>query len=1750
MASLTGQKIKDTYQSLLKVGDNGKITPNFKNISDGSGSTTGLYLKNDGVSVSGSFIVSGSLDVSGSFFITEIYGNLIGTASYANTASRAISASLAQTASLAPNYTTLIGFNAFTSSYKLDSGSFDERTDLLENAMSGSKRLYVSPEGLDTNDGTEPHKPFKTIKAAVDSLGAKSPFNIKRYTIFVGSGDYTEQNPIIVPPGTAIVGDNLRTVRLTAANPTKDYFHVYESSYFYGLRFLNLKHPAFCFSFPCSIATATISGGQVTGLNLIHSATGYTDGVNQNIDIVIEEPDAIGTAATALATISGGVITGFTITNGGSGYILGEKPLVSIPIPPAVRPFVGTSPYIQNCSSSTGPFDTSGNQISVFTPLPYNTANVDEQGAGGGIRIDGNLNATSTPLRSMVADSFTQVNQGGPGHLVINRGYAQFVSCFTTFCTYGFKTAAGGFANVSNSVIDFGKYGLISKTYYPIAYNTGSSLETKTSTVSGFVIDENGAGYTGSVAGVTISGGGASVNATAQANINANGSVDEIVLLTGGSGYTDQPNVTIAAPTGVGGIQATTVAGKASITGVSEMLISLVSGSRSVDISSNMRLNGVNYLITGVAQVSGQPSQKRITTYPSPSSIATGDTVNFYDLSNISTGGLVNEYVGSGVTYNALPQYGGIPIKQREVTQIAPGKVFYVTIDNIGNLAIGSYFAVNQLTGEVTINANSFNLSGLNAIGPFKRNGVPVGVVLQEVSNNTALINSQGIYGEDTAPTQYAVQQYVASVSQSIGIGVSNLSSSLSSRITQNSSSIAILSSSYENFIDVFNTGSFTGSFAGSLTGNFTGSLGNLRGRVQYIPSFASVDTLVTSSMYQIYPQSIAINQEAITTAAPEALYVWQSSTSSFNVISGKGNLNNYLQLNIQNTNQGLTASSDVVATANNGDETTNYIDMGINGGNFVGPIGAANDAYLYSTGRHLHIGNASNYPVQIFVGGIDTDVNRKAVFSPDGIHEITGSLRITGSLTVSHGITGSLFGNASTATSASRADSSSISDNSILFNGKGITTFATTGSNIFRGTQEVTGSIKTLGSTIQVGDNTLLGNTLLSGSITISGSIPVGSLASSVNIYGDTSMTGYLKFNAQPTNIDTSISASYIFVSGSTQDLYFSQNTKGYNNLTRLRWLEGNLYTGLLSGGLITTQSSTVYQITSGSGIIVSLNASLSTDPYPTVKYLNWPNLSQSIAPLSASYDQAFVGVDNTGNIFQQGAPFVGDQFNTLINVGIVLFQNNSTINGVKTQPTVAYGPQQSQNVFNRAFGALKLSGFTVAVSGSSTGSVILGSGTAYAPGANYSVDPNISYYSTDAGTNTSKFFRYYESGSGVNPFNYQTNGGNGYPNLDPVYYNNSGVLATVGTSNYSIQRLFWYPNSTTKAIVAYYGNAIYGTMAEAIANLNIERFVEAPNTSANAIYLGAYAIRGGTNTTLQNPAHFTWIPAGLFRTVGGSGGGGSVITQTLAGLSDVAISGPINHQLLAYDSTSAKWTNQSTITATLIGNASTSTTAVTASYALTASYISGSGGTGAGFPFSGSAVITGSLLVSSSLVVTGSLSVTQGITGSLFGTSSQAVSSSYALSASYAANVPLTASYALEASSSLFAVTASYSNYAIIATTSSYADTFSIKETLTSYAKVNASIVGSNNLFTSNTGSYTAGFLKYTLFNGANARSGEVFAVWNAGNVQYTDISTFDIGSTSQASFAVAIVSSQVQFNAITTNSGWTIKSAVTYI
>ena len=76
---------------------------------------------------------------------------------------------------------------------------------------------------------------------------------------------------------------------------------------------------------------------------------------------------------------------------------------------------------------------------------------------------------------------------------------------------------------------------------------------------------------------------------------------------------------------------------------------------------------------------------------------------------------------------------------------------------------------------------------------------------------------------------------------------------------------------------------------------------------------------------------------------------------------------------------------------------------------------------------------------------------------------------------------------------------------------------------------------------------------------------------------------------------------------------------------------------------------------------------------------------------------------------------------------------------------------------------------------------------------------------------------------------------------------------------------------------------------------------------------------------------------------------------------------------------------------TDTITATASYATTALSSSYAVTASFALNAGGSGTGFPFTGSAQVTGSM------GITGSLQVTGGVTASLQGTASRAVTASY---------------------------------------------------------------------------------------------------------------------------------------------------------
>jgi hypothetical protein len=253
---------------------------------------------------------------------------------------------------LAPN--TGLG-DSIRTSFQKTNANFTEL--YLQGAGQASPGVfYVGPDGNDSNSGQTLSAPFLTIKAAVEKANLYVIENPGfKVTIFVKTGTYFEDNPVIFPAGVTLVGDNLRSVSIYPNNPTQDIFQLRNACYITGVTFRGHLSPA---------------------------------------------------AAIAYPTTGAGVIT--------------------------------TSPYVQNCSSITT--------------------------TGCAMRINGSL---AGGLKSMVADAYTQINQGGIGTHILNEGYAQLVSIFTVCCSEGLLVESGSSCSLSNSNTSFGILGLVADGALP-----------------------------------------------------------------------------------------------------------------------------------------------------------------------------------------------------------------------------------------------------------------------------------------------------------------------------------------------------------------------------------------------------------------------------------------------------------------------------------------------------------------------------------------------------------------------------------------------------------------------------------------------------------------------------------------------------------------------------------------------------------------------------------------------------------------------------------------------------------------------------------------------------------------------------------------------------------------------------------------------------------------------------------------------------------------------------------------------------------------------------------------------------------------------------------------------------------------------------------------------------------------------------------------------------------------------------------
>ena len=330
---------------------------------------------------------------------------------------------------------------------------------------------------------------------------------------------------------------------------------------------------------------------------------------------------------------------------------------------------------------------------------------------------------------------------------------------------------------------------------FDVFVNSGLSPATSFDTSSGYEIEPR----------VAITGGGSpSRNALARAVVE-NQQVSKILILDGGAGYSSAPTVTITDPNassvatatsaiGNGVISQTTVttAGSgyktetttATITGDGFAEISAAGGAfvrltglpkspTGGDIVEFAGISGQAYYVVSVSGYSSGAGLVRVNPVFTTSNAPThGETATLrsnysnirltgHDFLDVGTGGF------STTNYPNTPSQ--LPDPNDEVLETDRGRVFYSSTDQDGNFRVGNLFKVEQATGKATLNAEAFDLSGLQEISLGSNAQGNFGATINEFSTDGTLADNS-----DTAlVTERAIKTYVDS---QLGGGQNDLS--------------------------------------------------------------------------------------------------------------------------------------------------------------------------------------------------------------------------------------------------------------------------------------------------------------------------------------------------------------------------------------------------------------------------------------------------------------------------------------------------------------------------------------------------------------------------------------------------------------------------------------------------------------------------------------------------------------------------------------------------------------------------------------------------------------------------------------------------------------------------------------------------------------------------------------------------------------------------------------------------------------
>ena len=558
-------------------------------------------------------------------------------------------------------------------------------TNVLGIGNSVTNIIFVSPDGDDTKDGRRVSTAKRTVGSALTIAEAST-------VIRISAGNYSENNPLVLPEQITLLGDSLREVSLSPQNADKDFIYVANGNYVENMSFtgtlnegkaiiaFNPDKPSFvtqgpyirnCTNFITNSIGMKIDGASVIGPTRAMNVDSYTQLNQGGIGVSISNEGYAQLVSIftiyndqSIICINGGQCD---LTNSNSSF--GRLGLVADGIGP--QQFIGTVTTATAANSDIFTLNVGVNTLGVTT--------ADYTASSGIVTITTNAaHNFNKGLQVEIRDLQFRCSPGGP---TTSFPSGNFGNIFTVN-EVGAANSFSAFVGVSTLSHDYVNAGVVS-TFVTRPYDGQVVyVDNIFNSISGVAITNGGSGYTSPPA-VTFSDPSESWGIKATGNaVLTNGVVTSVDMISNGRGYTGTPTVTIAGA----------AAGTPNI------------------LPTYYVVSSATPIVGGISTVT---FTERV-----PYAVGVGSTVPFFKQSRVLASSHAFEYIGSGNTFpDALPARGGVAIPENEIVNKNGGLVIFTSTDQAGNFKIGDGVIINQLEGSIS--GDAYNRSLFASITPY-----------------------------------------------------------------------------------------------------------------------------------------------------------------------------------------------------------------------------------------------------------------------------------------------------------------------------------------------------------------------------------------------------------------------------------------------------------------------------------------------------------------------------------------------------------------------------------------------------------------------------------------------------------------------------------------------------------------------------------------------------------------------------------------------------------------------------------------------------------------------------------------------------------------------------------------------------------------------------------------------------------------------------------------------------------------------